>query len=247
MNIPNVCARIDFLKLDNDESTVSLLIDRIVNLSSCGIKYVSLDIKSAIGLNQSLIDQFDEACRSNDITWFPIISSIHVLNFMRPYHSKWFDGRSGYSVIVPSNCITDLNFLRNVSDTCDRVILNVGIATQEQIDLAISASFPDIVVHEAVVEPKLRYIQYLDHISSEFEKKYQVGFSSRFSNLDHLLVCASFLGAKYIEYPFCLWDAPFISKLIHSIQEVSSINEGYGAREISKAEKKFLKNENNPN
>jgi hypothetical protein len=241
MTKPNICARID-LKFSSEESTFSLITNQIEIFANCGIKYVSIDVKLSIGLNSNLIDQFDETCRSHGISWFPIISSIHVLNFMRPYHSKWYDGRSGYNVIIPSKCVTDTNFLRTVADTCDRVILNIGIATQEQIDSAISASFPDIVVHEAIVEPRLRYIQYLDHISSEFEKKYQVGFASRFSNLDHLLVCASFLGAKYIEYPFCLWDAPFISKLINSIQEASSINNGYGAREISKAEKKFLKN-----
>ena len=246
MTKPNICARID-LKFSSEESTFRLITNQIETFANCGIKYVSIDVKLSIGLNSNLIDQFDETCRSHGISWFPIISSIHVLNFMRPYHSKWFDGRSGYNVIIPSNCVTDTNFLRTVADTCDRVILNIGIATQEQIDSAISASFPDIVVHEVIVEPRLKYIQYLTHISSEFNKKYQVGFSSRFSNMDHLLICSSFLGAEWIECPFTEYDVASLPHLIHSIQASSSLNDGYGARELTKEEKKFLKNENNSN
>lgn len=246
MTKPNICARID-LKFSSEKSTVSLITSQIETFANCGIKYVSIDVKSSIGLDSNLIDQFDETCRSHGITWFPIISSIHVLNFMRPYHSTWVDGRSGYNVIIPSNCITDINFLKEARDTCDKVILNIGIANQEQIDLAISTSFPDIVVHEVIVEPRLRYIQYLTHISSEFDKNYQVGFSSRFSNSNHLLICSSFLGAEWIEYPFTEYDILSLPHLIHSIQASSSLNDGYGARELTKEEKKILKNENNSN
>lgn len=252
METSKICVNIN---LEHPDLTYKLEILKNItsSLSDSGVEYISINIDKCLGLNSSICDMFDDICRENNISWFPIIDSIRSLNFLRPYYSKWFDGTSGYSVIIPSLVSNDLNLLEAARECSDHIILYIGLSTQAQIDISIEISQPDIVVYEAYDLPKLDYITYLNHISSEFQKKYTTGFSIHSGNSSGLSIAAVTLGAKFIEYRINIPEAHAdyylnesvefdqIFNLVNDITELDKSRGGYEAKKLNKVEKLYLK------
>lgn len=238
---------------DNGLDSLPILTNIVKSLSEIGITHISLDIDKSLGFNTKVCDEFDDMCRENNISWIPIIKSVRSLNFTRPYYSKWFDGKSGYNIIIPSSHSRDLSLLDIAQESTDHLILYTGLSNQEQIDTSIIASNPDLVFHEDYGNPSLDYLPYLQHISSEFEKKYIIGFSSAISNQYGLLIAASVLGAKVLQYTikvtelsaeYYLRTPAEFTQLLHLVNDLEQLDDsrgGYGARELSKLEKAYLK------
>ena len=238
---------------DNGLNSLIILKNIIESLSNIGIEYVKLDIDKCLGFNTKVCDEFDDICRENNISWIPIITSINSLNFTRPYHSKLFNGKSGYSIVIPSTHNRDLALLNAAQECADQVILYTGLCNQSQIDRAIEISKPDIIFHEAYGEAKLDYVLYLQHISSEFYKKYEVGFASFESNAYGLQIAASTIGARFIEYSIKVTDLSAeyylvtpgeFDQLFNLVNDLSQLDEsrgGYGIKKLNKIEKAYLK------
>lgn len=238
---------------NNGPDSLIILKNIIEELSRIGIEYIKLDIDRCLGLNTELCDKFDDICRENNISWIPIITNSKVLNFTRPYYSKWFDGISGYNLIIPSSHSRDPILLDLAKDSSDHLILYTGLCNQDQIDRSIEISQPDIIFHEEYGVPNIDYITYLQHISSEFEKKYDVGFASNGGNQYGLLIAASILGAKIIQYnikvtelaaEYYLRTPVEFNQLFHLVNDLLTLNDsrgGYGARKLNKIEKAYLK------
>lgn len=253
MEKAKICMSLDWT--GQDKSNNLTRIKNVINsFDSNVIDYLAIDpVKSNIRLS-SEYDQIDVECREKGISWFPIVSSIRDINLTRPYYSKLPNGRSGFMLGVSETCIKDFSILEHAKACSDYLIIYTGGTTQSEIDRAIEASEPDIVVHHSFGEPRLDYIKYLQAISMEFEKRYSVGFKNN-SHLtsDILLVAASMLDAIFIESTFSINEFNEMDLLNNTCQFndlISVINHiklivasrgGYEARKITKVEKSMMK------
>lgn len=243
-----VCVNIIWDYPTNLES-IEILSTIIRRLSCTGISYIKLDIEKIIGLDSKKCDLFDEICRVNNISWIPIATSIEVINFTRPYYNKSPNGKSGYISAIPSNLIKDYKLIEYVKECADYIILYTGLSSQSQIDKSIDIAQPDILVHEVYEDIKLDYLTYLQHISSEFSKRYATGFTQCNENNVNLLIAASTLGAEFIEYSIKLNESSHLtfssesnelSYLVHSLDLINNSRGGYEARRLTKNEKLLL-------
>jgi sialic acid synthase SpsE len=152
---------------------------------------------------------------------------------------------------IPSDCIKDTNLLTHARDSSDYLVLYTGLSTQKEIDRAIEAAQPDLVVHHSYGETRLDYIKYLQGISIEFEKKYATGFKNNHFANTSLLLAARMLDAKFLEYTIEVTDdvteyylsAPGVfhpyNQLVTDLDLIDNSRGGYEARKLSKKEKEF--------
>jgi N-acetylneuraminate synthase len=154
---------------------------------------------------------------------------------------------------IPSALINDLELVEYAKDCSDFLLISTGMSDQSDIDLAIEAGEPDVVFHtnstypSPIHELNLDYIQYLAHISSEFKKKYEVGYSGHEFGLI-TTIGATLIGAKWIERHVTLdrslWGSDQMAsvepqgliKLVKSIRDLESARGGYGVRSVYKSE-----------
>ena len=213
-----------------------------------------LQYKLDIELGQTEYDQIDDYCREKGIGWFASVWDKESVDFMRRYTSPLPNGKWGIMLKIPSALITDLDLVEYAKDSSDFLLISTGMSTQEEIDLAIATGEPDVVFHtnstypSPVDELNMDYIQYLKHISSEFKKKFEVGYSGHEFGL--VTTSASILlGATWIERHItldrALWGSDQMAsvepqglvKLVKSIRDIEASRGGYGARKVLASEK----------
>ena len=212
-----------------------------------------LQYKKDIELWEREYDEIDDYCREKGINWFVSAWDKDSVDFMRKYHTQLPNEKHGVMVKIPSALITDLDLLTYANDCCDEVLISTGMSKQSEIDAAIVAAQPGVVFHTNSTYPSpnhelnLDYITYLKHISSEFDRKFEVGYSGHEFGLT-TTVAASVIGATWIERHITLdrtlWGSDQMAsvepqgliKLVKSIRDVESSRGGYGAREVLPSE-----------
>jgi N-acetylneuraminate synthase len=217
-----------------------------------------LQYKIDTELGQEEYDQIDDYCREKGIGWFASVWDKPSVDFMRRYTSPLPGGKWGIMLKIPSALITDLGLIQYAKDCSDFLLISTGMSTQKEIDIAIETGEPNVVFHtnstypSPVNELKLDYIQYLNHISGEFKKRFEAGYSGHEFGLA-TTIAANLLGAKWIERHITVdrthWGSDQMSsvepqgliKLIKSIRDIELARGGYGAREINKSEKEKRK------
>jgi N-acetylneuraminate synthase len=214
--------------------------------------------KLDIELGQEEYDQIDDYCREKGIGWFASVWDKKSVDFMRRYTSPLPNGKWGIMLKIPSALITDLDLIQYAKECSDFLLISTGMSTQKEIDLAIEAGEPDVVFHTNSTYPspiedlKLDYIQYLKHISLEFNKKFDIGYSGHEFGLI-TTIASTLIGANWIERHITLdrtlWGSDQMAsvepqgliKLVKSIRDIESSRGGYGAREVLESEKEKRK------
>jgi N-acetylneuraminate synthase len=217
-----------------------------------------LHYKKDIELWQKEFDEIDDYCREKEIGWFASVWDKDSVDFMRRYTSPLPNGKWGIMLKIPSALITDLSLVQYAKECSDFLLISTGMSRQSEIDLAIETGEPDVVFHtnstypSPVSELKLDYIPYLNHISIEFKKKFEVGYSGHEFGLNTTLA-ANLLGARWIERHITLdrthWGSDQMAsvepqgliKLVKSIRDIELSRGGYGAREVLASEKEKRK------
>jgi N-acetylneuraminate synthase len=212
-----------------------------------------LQYKKDIELWEREYDEVDDYCREKGINWFASVWDKDSVDFMRRYHTLLPNGKRGVMVKIPSASITDLDLLAYANECCDEVVISTGMSNQKEIDLAIMTANPGVVFHTNSTYPSpnnelnLDYITYLKHISSEFDRAFEVGYSGHEFGLT-TTVAASVIGASWIERHITLdrtfWGSDQMAsvepqgliKLVKSIRDVESSRGGYGARKVLPSE-----------
>lgn len=212
-----------------------------------------LQYKKDIELEQSDYDEIDDYCREKGIAWFVSVWDKDSVDFARRYTTLLPNGKSGLMVKIPSALITDIELLSYARDCCDEVLISTGMSTQKEIDSAILVAQPAVVFHtnstypSPIDELNLDYITYLKHISKEFDREFEVGYSGHEFGLT-TTVAASVIGANWIERHITLdrtlWGSDQMAsvepqgliKLVKSIRDIESSRGGYGARKVLPSE-----------
>ncbi len=256
MSLPKLCIRIDFIDSASDE-TLKTLKSILSTLNQDKPNYISTNLSFSKLTDSTQCDELYELCTEENISWIPIINSIREVDLTRPYYSKLPNGKIGYMLGIPANSIKDIKLLEYSRDCADYIVLYTGLSTQKEIDRAIEIAQPDLVIHHSIGEIKLDYLRYLQHISMEFSKKYQVGFKNTEGSSPALLLASSILGADFIEYviEFNKKDLEYYLEspgkfneyrnLVTDLTLIDSSRGGYEARKLTKIEKEFRNNENN--
>lgn len=253
MEKAKICMSIDWTNRDT-ENNLTRIKNVIRSFDPGMIDYLAIDSFKS-GIRKPLeYDEIDSECREREISWFPIVSSIRDVNSTRPYYSKLPNSRTGFMLGIPETCLTDFVLLEHAKACSDYLILYTGGSTQREIDRAIEAAQPDMVIHHSFGEPRLDYIKYLQAISIEFEKRYLTGFKNNsFQTPDILLLAASMLGASFLESTFSInefnethlldntWYFSDLIDVIYHLKSIKASRGGYEARKITKAEKAMMK------
>lgn len=256
MLLPKLCIRFDF-NYSLDYEILNLIKSILLTIKEEKPDYVSTNLSISNLTNSDLCDKLYNLLREENISWIPIVNSIKEIDLTRPYYSKLPNEKNGYVLGIPAIKIKDFKLLEYSKKCADYIILYTGLCTQKEIDRAIEICQPDLVIHHAIGEAKLDYIQYLQHISMEFNKKYLVGFKNSENSPSTLAIAASLLGAKFIEYTltinkegihYTLDSSSKLNeycKLVTDLNIINSSRGGYESRKLNKLEKEFRNNENN--
>lgn len=250
MEKAKLCVSIDW-KATDDLNNLKIVQNLIQSFDGTQVDYISLDLYKCAMINVNMCDEIDNFCRERNISWFPIVTSIRAINITRPYYSKLPNGKIGYMVGIPSECIKDTNLLKHARESSDYLVLYTGSSTQKEIDRAIEAAQPDLVVHHSYGETRLDYIKYLQGISIEFEKKYATGFKNNHFANTSLLIAARMLDAKFLEFTIEVTNdvteyylsTPGVfgeyCQLVNDLNQIDNSRGGYEARKLSKKEKEL--------
>lgn len=250
MEKSKVCVSIDWKATDSLNS-LTILKNLIKSFDSTRVDYITLDLYKCSMINVNMCDELDNFCRERGISWFPIVTSIRAINLTRPYYSKLPNGKIGYMVGIPSDCIKDMSLLSHARDSSDYLVLYTGGCTQKEIDRAIEAAQPDLVIHHSQGEIRLDYIKYLQGITIEFEKRYITGFKNNYLTSSSLLLAAHMLDAKFLEFTIEVTDdvteyyldSPGVFdqyyQLVNDLNLIDNSRGGYEARKLSKREKEL--------
>ena len=250
MEKAKLCVSIDW-NADDTLNNLKVLQNLIESFDGTQVDYLALDIYKCAMINVNMCDELDNFCRERNISWFPLVTSIRAINLTRSYYSKLPNGKIGYMVGIPSDCIKDTNLLKHARDSSDYLVLYTGSCTQKEIDRAIEAAQPDLVVHHSYGEARLDYIKYLQGISIEFEKRYTTGFKNNHSANTSLLIASRMLDAKFLEYTIEVTDDVIeyylgnpgvfheYNQLVTDLDLIDNSRGGYEARKLSKKEKEL--------
>jgi N-acetylneuraminate synthase len=202
------------------------------------------------------MDQYkiiDDYCCEKGIGWFASVWDKEAVDDMRKFQTKLPNGKWGTIMKIPSALINNIKLIEYTRECSDFLLISTGMSKQSEIDNAIEVGLPDVVFHtnstypSPINELNLDYLTYLKHISMEFGKTFEVGYSGHEFGLSTTLA-ASILGAKWIERHITLdrsfWGSDQLAsvepqglvKLVKSIGDVELARGGYGARKVLKSE-----------
>ena len=248
MEKTKLCVSINW-KASDDLNNLQIIKNIISSFDDTRLDYVSIDVHRSNIINSKLCDELDNFCRERSISWVPLVTSIESVNLTRPYYSKLPNGKTGYMLGIPSECIKDFDLLNYAKESSDYLILYTGSCIQKEIDRAIEIAQPDLVVHHYQGEARLDYIKYLQGISIDFEKRYSTGFKNNHFSSTSLLLAAHMLDATFLEFTIDITEdyldnpgtfGEYI-QLVNDLTEIDKSRGGYEARKLSAIEKELRK------
>lgn len=244
-----ICIGVDW-KYSGELDNLTILKNVIRTYQHTQINYFAINLCDSNLINPRMCDDIDDLCREQGANWFPIVSSINEINLTRPYYSTLPNGKIGYIVGIPSSCIKDFKILNYARECSDYLILYTDSCTQREIDRAIEAAQPDMIIHYSQKEPRLDYIKYLEGISIDFDKKYKIGFKNEYLKSNVLMTTSYLFGATFLEHTIEVneHNASFyldpgtsddVDSLLYDLSIIDNSREGYEARKLSKTEKEL--------
>lgn len=203
-----------------------------------------LDYKKKIEFGKEEFDEIDLYCKSKGMKWFSSVWDKESVDFMSQY--------TGLTKIS-SALITDSLLCKYAREKNSKLIISTGMSTEEQIEKAVEACNPDVIMHTnstypcPVNELNLNYIKWL---KSKWSGK-EIGYSGHEYGLTTTFAAAA-MGCEWIERHLTLertmWGSDHLSsiepsgftKLVKGIRDIEKAMGKYGPREIMEGEKSKL-------
>ena len=203
-----------------------------------------LDYKYKVEFGKEEYDEIDRYCKEKGIGWFASVWDKDSVDFMSQYNniSK-----------IPSALITDKELVEYARSKFDYLIISTGMSTEEEIELAVKYSNPDVIMHTNSTYPSPideLNLEYLHWLKNKYKRK--IGYSGH-ENGVAVSLGAAMMGITSLERHVTLdrsmygsdqsasLEYPGMKSLIESIKKIQlSIGEnklGY----INEDEKKIAK------
>jgi N-acetylneuraminate synthase len=104
-------------------------------------------------------------------------------------------------VKLGSAVINDLELLKATREAFDFVIMSTGMSTEEEIENAVEAAKPDVIMHTNSTYPcpaEDLNLRYMEHLRSKYGDKAEIGYSGHEYGL--ITTCAAVaMGATWVE------------------------------------------------
>jgi N-acetylneuraminate synthase len=151
-----------------------------------------LEYKWKIEFSEAQIKELCEYSESIGITFFASVWDLDSVKVMSKYTKI---------AKIGSASITDLELCKATRDAFDYVIISTGMSTEEEIEEAVDAAKPDVIMHTNSTYPcppedlNLKYINYLQ---DKWGKNAEIGYSGHEYGLITTYAAVA-LGATWVE------------------------------------------------
>ena len=189
-----------------------------------------IEYKYRLEFNEEQIKELCEYSKSIGIEFFASVWDIDSAKLMSKYTKI---------AKIGSASITDLKLCKKTRELFDFVIISTGMSTEKEIEEAVKAAKPDVIMHTnstypcSVEDLNLNYIKYL---KKKYGNQAEIGYSGHEYGLVTTFASVA-LGATWVERHVTLDRNMWGSDQLSSIEPSGLIKLVKGIRDIEKATK----------
>jgi N-acetylneuraminate synthase len=185
-----------------------------------------LDYKYKVEFGKKEYDEIDRYCKEKEIGWFASVWDKDSVDFMSQYNniSK-----------IPSALITDKELVEYARSKFDYLIISTGMSTEEEIELAVKYSNPDVIMHTNSTYPSPideLNLEYLHWLKDKYKKK--IGYSGHEYGLVTTFATIP-MGVTWVERHITLDRTMWGSDQVASVEPAGLIKLVKGIRDIEKS------------
>lgn len=185
-----------------------------------------LDYKYKVEFGKEEYDEIDRYCKEKGIGWFASVWDKDSVDFMSQYTniSK-----------IPSALITDKELVEYARSKFDYLIISTGMSTEEEIELAVKYSNPDVIMHTNSTYPSPideLNLEYLHWLKNKYKRK--IGYSGHEYGLVTTFATIP-MGVTWVERHITLDRTMWGSDQVASVEPAGLIKLVKGIRDIEKA------------
>jgi len=187
-----------------------------------------LDYKHRIEFNEEQIKELCEYSKSIGIEFFASVWDLDSVAVMAKYTRI---------AKLGSPCISDLELCRATRDAFDYVIISTGMSTEEEIEAAIEAAQPDVIMHTNSTypcPPEDLNLRYIEHMKAKWGNKMEIGYSGHEFGLVSTYAAVA-LGATWVERHITLDRQQWGSDHLSSVEPDGLIKLVKGIKTITQA------------
>jgi N-acetylneuraminate synthase len=176
-------------------------------------------------------DQVRELCDYGQVIGIQFFASVWDLDSAR------LMARHTRIAKLGSASITDLELCRLVRELYDTVIISTGMSTEEEVEAAVTAAKPDVIMHTNSTYPtpvEDLNLRYIEHLQEKFGESVEVGYSGHEYGLVTTFAAVT-KGAKWVERHITLDRTMWGSDQSSSIEPSGLMKLVKGIRDIEKA------------
>ena len=188
-----------------------------------------LEYKHKIEFNEDQIKELNDFCNNLGINFFASVWDQDSARLMAKYTK---------TAKLGSASINDLKLCNLVRELFDFVIISTGMSTEEEIEAAVEAAKPDVIMHTNSTYPceaEDLNLNYMFHLKEKYPNT-EIGYSGHELGLVTTFAAVA-MGATWIERHFTLDKNMWGSDHSSSIEPKDLENLVNGIRDIEKATK----------
>jgi len=188
-----------------------------------------LEYKHKIEFNEEQIKELCDFCNNINIKFFASVWDLDSARLMAKYTKI---------AKLGSASINDLELCKLVRELFDYVIISTGMSTEEEIEAAVEASKPDVIMHTNSTYPcdaEDLNLNYMFHLKEKYPNS-EIGYSGHELGLVTTFAAVA-MGATWVERHFTLDRNTWGSDHSSSIEPEDLGKLVNGIRDIEKATK----------
>ena len=187
-----------------------------------------IDYKHRMEFNEEQIKELVEYSKSLDIEFFASVWDLDSVKLMSKYTKI---------AKLGSASINDLELCKATREAFDYVIISTGMSTEEEIEAAVDAAKPDVIMHTNSTYPcpvEDLNLRYIEHMKEKWGKTMEIGYSGHEYGLVTTYAAVA-MGANWVERHVTLDRGMWGSDHSSSIEPDGLIKLVKGIRSIEKA------------
>lgn len=187
-----------------------------------------LEYKHRMEFSEEQIKELCEYSQSIGIEFFASVWDLDSVKVMSKYTKI---------AKLGSASINDLELCKATREAFDVVIISTGMSTEEEIDAAVEASKPDVIMHTNSTYPcpvEDLNLRYMEHMKEKWGKSMEIGYSGHEFGLVTTYAAVA-MGATWVERHVTLDRNMWGSDHSSSIEPDGLIKLVKGIRSIEKA------------
>ena len=187
-----------------------------------------LEYKYKVEFSEEQIKELCEYSKSLGIEFFASVWDVDSARLMAKYTTI---------AKLGSASITDTELCRVTRELFDYVIISTGMSTEEEVEAAVAASQPDVIMHTNSTYPcpvEDLNLRYIEHLTSKYGEKAEIGWSGHEYGLVTSFAAVA-MGATWVERHVTLDRNMWGSDQKSSIEPSGLIKLVKGIRDIEQA------------